>query len=46
MQRVATEPAFTQLLREKGSARVGLFKMENAAKQTLAAFRLAVQSHG
>ncbi len=46
MQRVATEPAFTQLLREKGRTRVSLFKMENAAKQTLASFRLAVQSHG
>ncbi len=46
MVRVVTEPAFGQLLREKGRARVGLFQMENTAKQTLAAFKMALQSHG
>ncbi|HVZ80627.1 MAG TPA: glycosyltransferase family 1 protein [bacterium] len=46
MQRIVTEPEFGRLLREKGRTRVGLFKMENSAKQTLAAFRLAVQTHG
>lgn len=44
--RVVTEPAFNQLLREKGRARVGLFQMENTAKQTLAALKLTLQTHG
>jgi glycosyltransferase involved in cell wall biosynthesis len=46
MVRIAEEPPFGQLLREKGKARVSLFQMENTAKQTLAAFKLAAQSHG
>lgn len=46
MQRIAAEPEFGKLLREKGHTRAHLFRMENAAKQTLAAFRLAVQAHG
>lgn len=46
MARIAGEPAFGQLLREKGKARVGLFHMENTAKQTLAAFKMTVQTHG
>jgi glycosyltransferase involved in cell wall biosynthesis len=45
MQRIVTDPAFGQLLREKGKARISLFQVENTAKQTLAALKLAVQSH-
>ena len=44
MVRLATEPAFGQLLREKGRARVALFQIENTAKQTLMAFKQAVHS--
>lgn len=46
MLRVAGEPAFGQLLREKGRSRVSLFQMDNTARQTLAAFKMAAQSHG
>lgn len=44
LQRVVTEPAFGQLLREKGKTRISLFRMENTAKQTLTALKQAV--HG
>ncbi len=46
MNRIATEPQFGQLLREKGKTRVSLFQIENTAKQTLAALKMAVQNHG
>ncbi|HJT24856.1 MAG TPA: glycosyltransferase, partial [bacterium] len=45
MARIVAEPAFGQLLREKGRARVGLFQMENTAKQTLTAFKMTLQAH-
>jgi glycosyltransferase involved in cell wall biosynthesis len=45
MERIATDPAFSGVLREKGRARASLFSMENTAKQTLAALKLTVQSH-
>jgi glycosyltransferase involved in cell wall biosynthesis len=45
MERIATEPAFAEVLREKGKARVSLFPLENTAKQTLAALKLVVQAH-
>jgi glycosyltransferase involved in cell wall biosynthesis len=44
MERVATEPAFSQVLREKGRTRVSLYQMENTAKQTLAALKLVAQA--
>jgi glycosyltransferase involved in cell wall biosynthesis len=46
MQRMVTEPEFGRLLKEKGRTRVSLYKIENTAKQTLSALKLAVQSHG
>lgn len=46
MQRIAEEPAFGQLLREKARTRASLFRMENTAQQTLSAFKMIVQSHG
>jgi len=46
MVRIATEPAFGQLLREKGRSRVSLFQMDNTARQTLAAFKMAAQARG
>jgi glycosyltransferase involved in cell wall biosynthesis len=46
MHRIVTEPQFGQLLRDKGKTRVSLFQIENTAKQTLAALKMAVQSHG
>ncbi len=46
MQRIVTEPQFGQLLREKGRTRISLFQVENTAKQTLTALKMAVQSHG
>ncbi len=45
MERVTTDQAFRSLLRDKGHTRVSLFQMENTAKQTLAALKMAVQSH-
>lgn len=45
MARIVGEPAFGQLLREKGRARAGLFQMENTAKQTLTAFKMTLQAH-
>lgn len=45
MQRMVTEPEFGKLLKEKGRTRVSLYKIENTAKQTLSALKLAVQSH-
>lgn len=46
MARVVTEPAFADVLRTRGKARAHLFRVENTAKQTLAALKMAVQSHG
>jgi hypothetical protein len=46
MERAATEPAFTEVLKLRGKARAALFKMENTAKQTLAALKMTVQTHG
>jgi glycosyltransferase involved in cell wall biosynthesis len=43
MERIATEPSFGDVLRERGRARVSLFSLENTAKQTLAALKLAAQ---
>jgi glycosyltransferase involved in cell wall biosynthesis len=45
MERVVSEPAFGQLLREKGRVRAGLFRMDSTAKQTLAALKLAARAH-
>lgn len=44
MERIATDPAFSQVLRDKGRSRAALFQMENTAKQTLTALKLAVQT--
>jgi glycosyltransferase involved in cell wall biosynthesis len=46
MERVVKEPAFAGVLREKGRTRISLFQMDNTAKQTLAALKLAYQAHG
>jgi glycosyltransferase involved in cell wall biosynthesis len=45
MERAATEKAFLNVLRDRGRARSTLFRMENSAKQTLAALKLAAKSH-
>ncbi len=45
MGRIVIEPSFKDLLREKGHARVSLFQMETTAKQTLAALKMAPQTH-
>ncbi len=45
MERAVTEPAFLGVLREKGRARVNLFQIENTAKQTLAALKMAAKVH-
>jgi glycosyltransferase involved in cell wall biosynthesis len=45
MERVATEPAFTAILAEKGRARISLFKLENTARLTLAALKMVFQAH-
>jgi hypothetical protein len=45
MARIAEEPEFGEVLREKGRTRVSLFQMENTARQTLAALKMAVQGH-
>ena len=45
MERAATDQDFRSLLRDKGHTRVSLFQMENTAKQTLTALKMAVQSH-
>jgi glycosyltransferase involved in cell wall biosynthesis len=45
MERIATEPSFSDVLRDKGRARASLFQIENTAKQTLAALKLTVKSH-
>jgi glycosyltransferase involved in cell wall biosynthesis len=46
MERAATEPAFTEVLKLRGKARAALFRMENTARQTLAALKMTVQTHG
>lgn len=46
MQRIVNEPQFGQLLREKGRTRISLFNIDNTAKQTLAALKMTLQSHG
>jgi glycosyltransferase involved in cell wall biosynthesis len=45
MERAATETAFTAILAEKGRARISLFKIENTARQTLTALKMAFQAH-
>ncbi len=45
MERVATEPAFTAILSEKGRTRVSLFRIDNTARQTLAALKMAHPNH-
>jgi glycosyltransferase involved in cell wall biosynthesis len=45
MERAATEPAFTAILAEKGRTRISLFKIENTARQTLAALKMTSQAH-
>jgi glycosyltransferase involved in cell wall biosynthesis len=45
IERAATEPAFTAILAEKAKARISLFKIENTARQTLAALKMAFQGH-
>ena len=46
MARIVMEPAFADVLRTRGKARAHLFRMDNTAKQTLAALKMAVQAHG
>ena len=46
LERIVTEPAFAEVLKFRGKARAALFRMENTAKQTLAALKMTVQSHG
>jgi glycosyltransferase involved in cell wall biosynthesis len=45
MERIATEPTFGDVLREKGRTRISLFNIENTAKQTLTALKMTVQTH-
>ncbi|HEY5038957.1 MAG TPA: glycosyltransferase family 1 protein [bacterium] len=46
MTRIVREPDFGNVLKEKGRARTHLFQIDNTAKQTLAALKMTVQSHG
>lgn len=41
-RRAVEDPAFLDVLKDRGRARVGLFPLDQTARQTLAAFKLAV----
>ena len=44
-QRLVREPQLKEELRRKGRARIALFRWENSASQTLAAFKMMADSH-
>ncbi len=45
MERAASEPAFTGILSEKGRTRVSLFRIDQTARQTLAALKMTCQTY-
>ena len=45
LERVVKEPAFKEVLREKGRVRVSIFREENTAQQTLSALKMAAHGH-